>query len=283
MGTISIAALLRFEMPPEWVAVGWSAMAVVLYFASGALRKETFRAQCYAMTLLAGVRCGFDNFYRVNPWRFTNARTVTVTACALMLYVLFAAAKLAKREPEPKDEGEMEKRKSGEAGLRYAWRLIEAYPQHLFFFVPTILLTILVTLEVRRGFLTAAWGIEGLIVFLAGVEDGRAGVSMVQPVAVHAVRGANRDGGRVELRCAGADRVVLGAGCGAAWREFPVCATSGAVEESALIRWVVLAVLLLAGCAAAIGLQQAHAIAPISPRPLLYLVADAEGECGRCP
>jgi hypothetical protein len=163
MGTISIAALLRFEMPPEWVAVGWAAMAVVLYFASGALREETFRAQCYAMTLLAGIRCGFDDFYRVNPWRFTNVRTVTVTACALLVYVLFAAAKLAKRKPEPKDDTQ----KPQDRGLRYAWRSIEAYPQHLFFFVPTILLTILVSLEVRRGFLTAAWGIEGLIVFLA--------------------------------------------------------------------------------------------------------------------
>ncbi|MFY9732982.1 MAG: DUF2339 domain-containing protein [Candidatus Acidiferrales bacterium] len=167
MGTISIAALLRFEMPPGWVAVGWAAMAVTLYFASGALREETFRAQCYAMTLLAGVRCGFDNFYRVGPLRFTNVRTVTVTACALLLYVLFAAAKLAKRELNRKDPGEAEERKGGEAGLGYAWRSIEAYPQHLFFFVPTILLTILVSLEVRRGFLTAAWGIEGLIVFLA--------------------------------------------------------------------------------------------------------------------
>ena len=163
MGTISIAALLRFEMPPEWVAVGWAAMAVVLYFASGALREETFRAQCYAMTLLAGIRCGFDNFYRVSPWRFTNVRTVTVTACALLLYVLFAAAKMAKRKPEPKDDTQ----KPQDRGVRYAWRSIEAYPQHLFFFVPTILLTILVSLEVRRGFLTAAWGIEGLIVFLA--------------------------------------------------------------------------------------------------------------------
>jgi Predicted membrane protein (DUF2339) len=163
MGTISIAALLRFEMSPEWVAVGWAAMAVVLYFASGALREETFRAQCYAMTLLAGVRCGFDNFYRVSPWRFTNVRTVTVTACALLLYVLFAAAKLAKREPDPKDGSE----KPQDRGLRYAWRAIEAYPQHLFFFVSTILLTVLISLEVRRGFLTAAWGIEGLIVFLA--------------------------------------------------------------------------------------------------------------------
>ena len=163
MGTTSIAALLRFEMPPEWVAVGWAAMAVVLYFASGALREETFRAQCYAMTLLAGIRCGFDNFYRVSPWRFTNVRTVTVTACALLLYVLFAAAKMAKRKPEPKDDTQ----KPQDRGVRYAWRSIESYPQHLFFFVPTILLTILVSLEVRRGFLTAAWGIEGLIVFLA--------------------------------------------------------------------------------------------------------------------
>ena len=167
MGTISVAALLRFEMSPEWVAVGWAAMAVALYFASGVLRERTLRAQCYAMTLLAGIRCGFDNFYRVSPWRFTNVRTVTVTACALLLYVLFAAAKLAKRQPDPKDPGETEKRKRGEAGLGYAWRAIEAYPQHLFFFVPTILLTVLVSLEVRRGFLTAAWGIEGLIVFLA--------------------------------------------------------------------------------------------------------------------
>ena len=116
MGTISIAALLRFEMSPEWVAVGWAAMAVALHFASGVLRERTLRAQCYAMTLLAGIRCGFDNFYRVSPWRITNVRTVTVTACALMLYVLFAAAKLAKRQPDPKDPRETEKRNGGERG-----------------------------------------------------------------------------------------------------------------------------------------------------------------------
>ena len=167
VGTISIAALLRFEMAPEWVAVGWAATAVVLYFASGVLREETLRVQCYAMTLLTGIRCGFDNFYQTSPWRFTNVRTVTVTACALLLYVLFAAVKLGKRQPEPKDEIEAEKRQVGQKKLRYAWRAIEAYPQHLFFFVPTILLTVLLSLEVRRGFLTAAWGVEGLIVFLA--------------------------------------------------------------------------------------------------------------------
>ena len=47
------------------------------------------------------------------------------------------------------------------------WSLIETHPEHLFFFVPTILLTVLLSLEVRRSFLTAAWGLEALIVFLA--------------------------------------------------------------------------------------------------------------------
>lgn len=50
-----------------------------------------------------------------------------------------------------------------------------------------------------------------------------------------------------------------------------------------MIRWVILAVLLLAGCMAAVGLQRTHAIAAINARPLLYLVADAGDECERCP
>ena len=47
------------------------------------------------------------------------------------------------------------------------WALIETHSQHLFFFIPTTLLTVLLSLEVRRGFLTAAWGLEALVVFLA--------------------------------------------------------------------------------------------------------------------
>ena len=50
-----------------------------------------------------------------------------------------------------------------------------------------------------------------------------------------------------------------------------------------MIRRVTLAILLLAGCVAAVGLQRSHAIAPITPRPLLYLVADAEHEADRLP
>jgi Predicted membrane protein (DUF2339) len=172
-GTLSLAALLRFELPVEWVAVSWAAMAVGLYALARLLRNATFRQQCYAMTLLCGVRCAFDNFYQLSPWHFTDVRTATVAAAALLLYLLFAAAKLTRERTgagSAAEAGEIAAKRARDetrGSLRAAWRWIGAHEQHLFFFVPTILLTVLVSLEVRRGFLTAAWGVEGLIVFLA--------------------------------------------------------------------------------------------------------------------
>jgi hypothetical protein len=169
-GTISLAVLLRFELPGEWVAVSWAAMAVGLYALSAFVRDATFRHQCYAMTLLCGVRCAFDNFYQLSPWHFTNVRTATVVASALLLYSLFAAAKWQRKRARV-DEGASSETAPARDGvwktLRAAWLWIGTHEQHLFFFVPTILLTVLVSLEVRRGFLTAAWGVEGLIIFLA--------------------------------------------------------------------------------------------------------------------
>ncbi len=49
--------------------------------------------------------------------------------------------------------------------LRRATRWLDENPQYLFFFVPTILLTVLLSLEVRRSYLTGVWGLEGLLVF----------------------------------------------------------------------------------------------------------------------
>jgi hypothetical protein len=169
-GTLSLAALLRFELPVEWVAVSWAGMAVGLYALSRLLRNATFRQQCYAMTLFCGARCAFDNFYQLSPWHFTNVRTATVVAAALLLYLIFAAVKLTRKQASADEGGastEARPRVGSWETVRAAWLWIGAHEQHLFFFVPTILLTVLLSLEVRRGFLTAAWGVEGLIVFLA--------------------------------------------------------------------------------------------------------------------
>ena len=47
---------------------------------------------------------------------------------------------------------------------------LDEHPQHLYFFIPTLLLTVLISLEVTRGYLTAAWGLEGVVVFLIALK-----------------------------------------------------------------------------------------------------------------
>jgi uncharacterized membrane protein len=159
-GAISLLALLRFELLAEWVAVGWAVLAVAFYVLGGRLNSTTFSGQCYVITILVGVRCAFDNFYQTGRWHFTTVRVATVSLTAILLYILFAAAQLAKKHRAAKASLEPD-------GL---WPAIKAaifnYPQRLFFLIPTLLLTILLTLEVRRGFLTAAWGLEALLIFL---------------------------------------------------------------------------------------------------------------------
>jgi hypothetical protein len=118
------------------------------------------------MTLLVGIRCAFDNFYQVGRWHFTDIRTATVVTCALLLYLVFAVEQFAPQRRGPNPFGQ-EDANDRWGRVRAMWHRIDAHPQYLFFFVPTVLLTVLLSLEVRRGFLTAAWGVEALIVFLA--------------------------------------------------------------------------------------------------------------------
>lgn len=155
---VGLVALLRFELLAEWVAVGWAGLAVAFYVLGRRLKSATLSGQCYVITILVGVRCAFDNFYQTSHWRFTTTRVATVTLSAILLYGLFLAAELSKKRRAAGGEPD---------GL---WQEVTAavvgYPQRLFFLVPTLLLTVLLSLEVRRGFLTAAWGLEALLIFL---------------------------------------------------------------------------------------------------------------------
>jgi hypothetical protein len=96
-GLGALAALARFELGIAWVAVAWAALAVIVYIAGRRFDLSPLRHQAYLLALLVGVRCAFDNFYQVGEWRFTNVRTVSVTAAALLLYLLLAASLADKR------------------------------------------------------------------------------------------------------------------------------------------------------------------------------------------
>ncbi|MGC2719282.1 MAG: DUF2339 domain-containing protein [Candidatus Acidiferrales bacterium] len=154
-GTASLAALIRFETVSPWVAVWWAAFAVVLY-TLGRSVSDAFRFQAYAITLLVALRCMVANFDLSHPWPgTTELRVATVVAASGLLYVLFVWSKLMGGAASPVSK------RSG------PWESIVEREFHLFFFVPTLLITALIGLEVRRGYLTAAWGVEAVVIFLA--------------------------------------------------------------------------------------------------------------------
>ena len=156
-GTIALAALIRFEVENAWVAVWWAAFAVVLYALARFVSREGFRWQAYALTLLVALRCAVVNFDLTQIWAgTTNLRVATVVAASALIYILFVWSKLFAGET-----------RSEVGGIGETLEALAGREYHLFFFVPTILLTILIGLEVRRGYLTAAWGVEAVVIFLA--------------------------------------------------------------------------------------------------------------------
>jgi hypothetical protein len=179
-GTTALLAMLRFELITERVAVAWAVLTVMLYFAGRELRLPMLNHQAYAVTLLVGVRCAFDNFYQTGPLWFTNARTVTVTLAAAMMYVLLGVALQEKRRDFAKGA-----QQAAPLQTESTWRVVrwvqkgfqwmDANPQQLYFFVPTILLTVLLSLEMSqnyRSYLTASWGLEAFLIFVVALKLG---------------------------------------------------------------------------------------------------------------
>jgi len=187
-GTTALLAMLRFELVTEWVAVGWAVLTVALYFAGRELRLPVLNQQAYAVTLLVGVRCAFDNFYQTGPLWFTNARTATVTLAAAMMYALLTLALIEKRRAAKEGAQPFDSAQGKQAAPLHSeskWRVIrwvqkgfrwmDANPQQLYFFVPTILLTVLLSLEMSqnyRSYLTASWGLEAFLIFVVALKLG---------------------------------------------------------------------------------------------------------------
>ncbi len=170
LGTISVAALLRFELPPEWVAVSWAGLVVALFLIERRIQIPALRNQSVLFTLLAGARCGLDNLYQTAAWGFTNARTVTVLiVCGLLAVPLGVSLRERGTARAWAAEGAGEEQV---APVRRWWRTLAHNPHQLFFFVPVILLTALLWFEVRRPYVTGAWALEALALFVISLKLG---------------------------------------------------------------------------------------------------------------
>jgi hypothetical protein len=158
LGTITFAALMRFELEADWVSGAWAALVFALFVIAWRTGRRVFLHQGLVVTVGVLFRTVMHNFYERSyfPAPAWESRWITVgTAAALLLAALPFAFQLRKKNKE--------NRKTGLLGLLQS---IVRRPEQLLFFIAVGLLTVLLAVEMRHGMVTLSWGVEGLAVFV---------------------------------------------------------------------------------------------------------------------
>ncbi len=158
LGTITFAALMRFELEADWVAGAWAALAFGLLAIAWASERRVFLYQGLMVAVGILFRTVLHNFYERSyfPAPGWESRWITVgTPIALLFAALPFAFQLRRKDAESREVGLVRLLQ------RIVWR-----PEQLFFFGAVGLLTVLLATEMRHGMVTLSWGVEGLAVFV---------------------------------------------------------------------------------------------------------------------
>jgi hypothetical protein len=158
LGTITFAALMRFELEADWVAGAWAALAFGLLAIAWRTGRRVFLHQGLLVALGVLFRTVLHNFYERSyfPPPGWESRWGTVgIAIALLLAALPFGFQLRKKDEE-----------SVETGLTRLLQGVVRRPEQFFFFIAIGLLTVLLATEMRHGMVTLSWGVEGVAVFV---------------------------------------------------------------------------------------------------------------------
>jgi len=159
-GTGCVAALLYYQVPPEWIVVAWACLVLALLIAELALDKIVFVQQ--AILLTAGIVARglahniFGGSYFVESgWR-GNVGVLSL-ASALLFGALPLAFKIRSRYAERAMDSWLNR------------MLAVKRPEQIFFFAPILLITLMIFVKMNPGMVTLSWGIEGVLVILLGL------------------------------------------------------------------------------------------------------------------
>jgi hypothetical protein len=157
-GTIALAALLRFELDADLVAAAWAALVLLLVAVAWKTSRRIFLDQGILLGFGVLLRSVFHNLYERSylPAPFGHGPFVSLgIAIALLFLVLPFARALRRPIAEAKYSNQL---------LAFAGAL-DRRPDEVFFFIPFILLTALLAVELPSGMVTLAWGIEAFAIF----------------------------------------------------------------------------------------------------------------------
>ena len=151
LGTATIAALVRFEADPEWVVVGYAVMVLALLAVAWRTGQEVFLYHALVMLGFAAFRIATNNFYHLQA-PFSSSLNSSIWAIALLACGVPLAFQVRKNPKFSNLPGWLSQ--------------LARRPEQAMFFVPVILLTVLLLLKLQGFKVTLAWGAEGLAVFV---------------------------------------------------------------------------------------------------------------------
>ena len=163
LGSATLVLFTRFYFPGGSALVAWAALAVLFIGISWAAQRDVFLHQSVILAfivffrglsyeLMAGTHPNF-------PGSFDHWVYVAIAAAFLFLGQAFAF-------PLRERFAAQRSKHSSENDLTVNLSDLLRRPEQIYFFLPMILVTILIFNEVSEGRVTIGWGIEAVIAFL---------------------------------------------------------------------------------------------------------------------
>jgi hypothetical protein len=167
LGTFTLTGWARFELEADWVVAAWAAMIWTLVAIAWRYEKRIFLHQGLLLATAVLVRGTLHNFYERSyfPAPTLQGRSMTVGVTVALLFAALAFAFPLRRPPE--------KHLVIPSLWRRVFNAIERRPEQMLFFIPFFLLTVLLALEVPKGMVTVAWGVEAVAIFLFALAVGQ--------------------------------------------------------------------------------------------------------------
>jgi hypothetical protein len=158
MGMITLLAFVRFELPADSVAIAWAALTLMLLAVAAFIGRRVFLHIGIAFALVTLTRGVLHNLYERSyfPPPAQAPRWLFVAAASALILAALPFAFRLRNVDAPKDK----------RPLMRPLRWLDARPEQILFFVPVLLITALLGTGMRKGMLTVAWGVEGVVVFL---------------------------------------------------------------------------------------------------------------------
>ena len=152
LGTATLAALARFELPLDMVVIGYAAILLGVLLIAWRTRLEIFLYQALVMLGVTAFRISMHNFYHLHE-TFSSNLGSSAWAIALMAAGVPICLQI--------------RRHNRESATGAAWiGSLARHPEQPMFFVPFVLLSVLLWLKVVSGMITLAWGAEAVMVFV---------------------------------------------------------------------------------------------------------------------